>query len=138
MEKTYLVDGHVHLEYGDLSEEYVMDFVDEVLRLYPAIDAEQLGVAGGSYGGFMCNWIIGHTDRFKAACSQRSISNRIAQICYSDYGIDTPYEFNIYDVDVIIRMGSCGSHNKNYQLGDVILASNIETPSNISKQFLNP
>ena len=85
--------------YGKTDYEDLMDFVDEVLRLYPAIDAEQLGVAGGSYGGFMCNWIIGHTDRFKAACSQRSISNRIAQICYSDYGIDTPYEFNIYDVD---------------------------------------
>ena len=35
----------------------------------------RLGVGGGSYGGFMTNWIIGHTDRFQAACSQRSIAN---------------------------------------------------------------
>ena len=34
-------------------------------------------VTGGSYGGFMTNWIIGHTDRFAAAVSQRSISNWI-------------------------------------------------------------
>ncbi|MGO0807371.1 prolyl oligopeptidase family serine peptidase, partial [Clostridioides difficile] len=39
--------------------------------------ADRLGVAGGSYGGYMTNWIIGHTDRFKAAVSQRGISNLI-------------------------------------------------------------
>jgi dipeptidyl aminopeptidase/acylaminoacyl peptidase len=34
-----------------------------------------LGVTGGSYGGFMTNWILGHTTRFKAAVTLRSISN---------------------------------------------------------------
>ena len=31
-----------------------------------------MGVTGGSYGGFMTNWILGHTDRFKAAVTLRS------------------------------------------------------------------
>ena len=44
-----------------------MDFTDAVLKQYPAIDAQRVGVTGGSYGGFMTNWIIGHTSRF-AAC----------------------------------------------------------------------
>jgi dipeptidyl aminopeptidase/acylaminoacyl peptidase len=36
-----------------------------------------MGVTGGSYGGYMTNWIIGHTDRFKAAVTQRSVSNLV-------------------------------------------------------------
>jgi dipeptidyl aminopeptidase/acylaminoacyl peptidase len=41
----------------------------------PYIDGKRMGVTGGSYGGYMTNWIIGHTDRFKAAVTQRSLSN---------------------------------------------------------------
>jgi dipeptidyl aminopeptidase/acylaminoacyl peptidase len=44
----------------------------------PYIDRDRMGVTGGSYGGYMTNWIIGHTDRFRAAVTQRSISNRIS------------------------------------------------------------
>lgn len=63
-----------------------MGFVDTVLAQYPSIDPERLGVAGGSYGGFMTNWIIGHTGRFKAAVSQRSISNWISMANTTDIG----------------------------------------------------
>ena len=45
-----------------------------------------MGVTGGSYGGFMTNWIVGHTDRFKAAVSQRSISNWVSFEHNSDIG----------------------------------------------------
>jgi len=54
------------------------------------IDKEKVGVMGGSYGGFMTNWIIGHTNRFAAACSQRSISNWISKFGITDIG----YYFN--------------------------------------------
>ncbi|MBQ3999521.1 MAG: S9 family peptidase [Oscillospiraceae bacterium] len=77
-------------DYGD-----IMKFVDKALELYPQIDAEKLGVTGGSYGGYMTNWIITHTDRFKCAASQRSISNRYADFFYSDYAFDTTYENGI-------------------------------------------
>ena len=56
------------------------------MNKYPAIDTARVGVTGGSYGGFMTNWIIGHTDRFKAAASQRSISNWISFAHTSDIG----------------------------------------------------
>ncbi|MDE0298401.1 MAG: S9 family peptidase [Candidatus Poribacteria bacterium] len=42
------------------------------------VDSERLGVTGGSYGGFMTNWIVSHTDRFKAAVTQRSVTNMIS------------------------------------------------------------
>lgn len=69
-------------EFGDLNARYgqddyddLMRFTDKVLELYEDIDKDRVGVTGGSYGGFMTNWIIGHTDRFLCACSQRCISN---------------------------------------------------------------
>ena len=63
-----------------------MEFTDEVLRRYPEIDADRMGVAGGSYGGFMTNWVIGHTDRFRCAVSQRSIANYVGDYLLSDIG----------------------------------------------------
>jgi dipeptidyl aminopeptidase/acylaminoacyl peptidase len=64
----------------------LMDFTDTVLERYPAIDPERLGVTGGSYGGFMTNWILGHTKRFAAAASQRSISDWFSNTLVSDNG----------------------------------------------------
>ena len=73
-------------KYGDIDYKDLMTFVDEAIKKYPQIDIENLGVYGGSYGGFMTNWIIGHNDRFKAACSQRSISNWTSFYGVSDIG----------------------------------------------------
>jgi dipeptidyl aminopeptidase/acylaminoacyl peptidase len=47
------------------------------------VDPQRLGVLGGSYGGFMTNWVIAHTDRFKAAVTQRTVSNM-----FSSFGTD--------------------------------------------------
>ena len=81
--------------YGATDYDDIMKFVDAVCEAYPAIDTQRLGVTGGSYGGYMTNWIITHTDRFKVAASQRSISNRVADFYYSDYSYDTTYENGI-------------------------------------------
>jgi len=59
----------------------------------PYIDAERMGVTGGSYGGYMTNWIIGHTDRFKAAVTQRSVSNLISMYGSSDFNWAFQVEF---------------------------------------------
>lgn len=64
-------------KYGDRDYRSLMDWMDGVLDRYPEIDRKRLGVTGGSYGGYMTNWIITQTDRFAAAVSQRSISNWI-------------------------------------------------------------
>lgn len=77
-------------KYGTIDYDDLMMFTDKVLEKYPQIDTSKIGVTGGSYGGFMTNWIIGHTDRFKCAASQRSISNWISKFGTTDIG----YYFN--------------------------------------------
>jgi dipeptidyl aminopeptidase/acylaminoacyl peptidase len=67
--------------WGVLDYRDIMAGVDYVLEHYP-VDRERLGVTGASYGGFMTNWVIGHTDRFAAAVARASISNWV-----SDYGV---------------------------------------------------
>lgn len=84
--------------YGTPDYEDIMDFVDTVLTEYPSIDEKRMGVTGGSYGGYMTNWIIGHTHRFACAASQRSISNWITEVTASDYGIDFPIEQDFADI----------------------------------------
>ena len=73
-------------QYGHTDYENLMDFTDAVLAAYPAIDKSRVCVTGGSYGGFMTNWIIGHTDRFVCAATQRSISNWLGFHGVSDIG----------------------------------------------------
>jgi dipeptidyl aminopeptidase/acylaminoacyl peptidase len=65
------IRGH----YGERDYEDLMEAVDFALARYPFLDGSRLAVAGGSYGGFMTNWIVTQTDRFKAAVTDRSISN---------------------------------------------------------------
>lgn len=71
---------------GTIDYEDLMDFCDHALNTVPQIDPGHIGVCGGSYGGYMCNWIIGHTHRFSAAVSQRSISNFFTKQLCSDNG----------------------------------------------------
>ena len=72
-------------KYGTIDYDDLMKFTDLVIGKY-SIDVDNIGVTGGSYGGFMTNWIVSHTDRFKAAATQRSISNWISFYGTSDIG----------------------------------------------------
>ncbi|MBQ6891013.1 MAG: S9 family peptidase, partial [Clostridia bacterium] len=72
--------------YGDVDYKNLMAFCDAVLAAYPTIDPKRVCETGGSYGGFMTNWIIGHTDRFCCCASQRSISNWLSFCGVSDIG----------------------------------------------------
>lgn len=73
-----------HYGAGDYTD--LMTAVDYALTNYDFIDQDRLGVTGGSYGGFMTNWIVGHTNRFKAAVTQRSICNWLSFYGVSDIG----------------------------------------------------
>lgn len=73
--------------FGTIDYDDLMQFTDVVLEKYPQIDKKRVGVTGGSYGGFMTNWIIGHTNRFAAAASQRSIANNVTMELTTDLGI---------------------------------------------------
>jgi dipeptidyl aminopeptidase/acylaminoacyl peptidase len=69
---------------GDYAD--VMAGLDEALRRDDGIDAARLGVMGGSYGGFLTSWIVGHTGRFKAACSERAVNDQWGMFGTSDIG----------------------------------------------------
>ncbi|WP_019412862.1 S9 family peptidase [Paenisporosarcina sp. TG20] len=73
-------------DYGGGDYEDIIAALDSVLANNVWIDESRLGVGGGSYGGFMTNWIVSHTERFKAAVTQRSISNWVSFLGVSDIG----------------------------------------------------
>lgn len=56
------------------------------------INKNKMGVTGGSYGGYMTNWIVSHTNMFKAAVTQRSVVNFISFFGSSDIGFDLDRE----------------------------------------------
>ena len=74
-------------DWGGVDYRDVMAGVDWLLGSgVVAIDEARMGVTGGSYGGYLTNWIIGQTDCFRAAVSGRSTSNRYSHYGYSDVG----------------------------------------------------
>lgn len=70
--------------WGGVDYDDVMAVTEEAVRRFPFVDGSRLGVLGGSYGGYMTSWVIGHSDRFKAACSERAVNNLLAEEHNSD------------------------------------------------------
>lgn len=69
--------------WGDADYKDLMAWTD-FIEDKPYISKDQMGVTGGSYGGYMTVWIIGHTTRFKAAVTQRCVSNFVSMWGSSD------------------------------------------------------
>ena len=63
----------------------IMAGVDALLQK-GYIDEQRMGVTGGSYGGYMTNWLIGHTDRFRVAVTDRSVTNLASDFGSCDFG----------------------------------------------------
>ncbi|HJQ73766.1 MAG TPA: S9 family peptidase [Gaiellaceae bacterium] len=70
--------------WGSVDYEDLMGVVDTALERYPFLDADRLGVLGGSYGGYMTSWIVSHTKRFKAALSERAVNHLVSAFGSSD------------------------------------------------------
>lgn len=81
-----------HMRWGEADMPDLMAAVDHVLSR-GFVDEHRMGVTGGSYGGYMTLWVIGHTDRFKAAVTQRCVSN-----LYSFYGT-SDIGWNFFDYE---------------------------------------
>jgi len=78
--------------WGTVDYEDIMAWTEFVSKL-SYVDSERLGVTGGSYGGYMTNWIIGQTNRFQAAVTQRGVSNLISMYGSSDLNWAFQFEF---------------------------------------------
>ena len=90
--------------WGGVDFEDLMAVTDQAIKQFPFVDPKRVGVMGGSYGGYMTSWIIGHTNRFKAAISERAVNNMYTMAYTSDIGayfraelgplyLDDPEEF---------------------------------------------
>lgn len=107
--------------YGTVDYEDIMAFTDRVLDLYgDRIDASRLAVTGGSYGGFMTNWIIGSNDRFACAISQRSISSWLSMWGTSDIGF--------YFAEDQVDGDPWARHDALWRQSPLRLAPNVKTP----------
>ncbi len=80
-------------DWGDGPMRDVMGGVDSLVEDGLA-DPDRLGVTGGSYGGYLTSWIVGHTDRFKAAVTCRSVNDMVSQMLSGDIGGPT---FGLYE-----------------------------------------
>jgi dipeptidyl aminopeptidase/acylaminoacyl peptidase len=106
--------------WGGMDYQDIMAGVDAVLKQNSWIDRDRLGVTGGSYGGYMTNWIVGHTDRFKAAVTLRSVSNFISDDGTRDgaYGHEDDFKGFLFD-----------DFNQYWNASPLKYASNVKTPT---------
>jgi dipeptidyl aminopeptidase/acylaminoacyl peptidase len=106
--------------WGGIDFDDVMAVVDEAIRRYDFIDGQRIGVLGGSYGGFLTSWIIAHTDRFAAACSERAVNNQLTMTWTSDIGLRFQDGYigtsHLKDPDEFLRMSP------------ISYAANVHTP----------
>ncbi|MFD0681992.1 MULTISPECIES: S9 family peptidase [unclassified Paenibacillus] len=81
-------------EWGGKDVQDILGFLEDVSAADKFVAEEPLYVMGGSYGGYLVNWLIGHDHRFKAAVTERSICNLYSKIGNSDLG----FQINLYEL----------------------------------------
>ena len=121
--------------WGTLDYDDVMGVVDAALERFDFIDADRLGVIGGSYGGYMTSWIIGHTNRFKAAISERAVNNLISMFGSSDlfWVFERQFGGTYWDnVDAFVEK-SPSTYAKNMETPVLVLHSEQDLRCNIEQ-----
>ena len=115
----------IELNWGGNDYVDIMKGVGAALEKYPWVDPDRLGVTGGSYGGFMTNWIVGHTNRFKAAVTLRSISNFVSDDGTRDgaYGHADDFTGDIFDKFDLYWNASPLKYVKNVRTPTLVLHS---------------
>ena len=108
----------LHAAWGPVAMDDIMAGIDAFLELGIA-DENRMAITGGSYGGYMTAWIISHTDRFKAAVSQRGLYN-----ISSFYGTsDVPLLMsNVFDAE------PWANHDVYWENSPLKYAADIKTP----------
>jgi len=108
----------IHQDWGTVDMTDLMAALDGLVR-EGDVDSERIFLTGGSYGGYMTNWLIAHSTRFRAAVTQRSVVNLTSFFGTSDMGYFFNWEFG----------GSPFEAEKRYRrMSPLTHAGNIETP----------
>ncbi|HEX3465930.1 MAG TPA: S9 family peptidase [Candidatus Elarobacter sp.] len=83
-------------QWGGIDAADVLRILDGALE-QGSFDTARIGVAGGSYGGFMTTWLLGHSDRFAAGVSMRAVNDFVSEVGATDIGwflereLEAPY-----------------------------------------------
>jgi dipeptidyl aminopeptidase/acylaminoacyl peptidase len=116
-------EAFCHANYRDWGDGPMRDIMDGVDGLIAdgLVDPGRMGVTGGSYGGYLTSWIVGHTDRFKAAVTCRSVNDMTSEMLSGDIAgpLFGRYEYgaNPWEEPDIYRLHS-----------PITYAANIHTP----------
>jgi dipeptidyl aminopeptidase/acylaminoacyl peptidase len=78
--------GAIKEKMGTVDMADVLTFLEGALEAFPAMDRESIGIMGGSYGGYLTAWVIGHDHRFKAAIVERGFLDPVSFAGSSDIG----------------------------------------------------
>lgn len=70
--------------WGTVDHDDVIAVLDHALATHGFLDPDRVGILGGSYGGYLTTWAVSHSDRFKAACSERAANNLLSLEYASD------------------------------------------------------
>lgn len=100
-----------------------MQAVIRWMQHQPYIHPGQMAVMGGSYGGYMTNWIIGHTQDFKCAITDRCVSNMVSMAGNSDF----PFNKNGYFQGV--AWGDIDDIRELWRQSPIAFFQNVKTPT---------
>jgi len=117
-----------------------LDYMDcmaaaDYLQAQKFIHPKKMGVTGGSYGGYMTSWIIGHTNRFRAAVTQRSLNDLKSFVGSSDIGFALGREFSGYPWNNRENYDKCSpiTYFKNVKTPVLIIHSEQDLRCNIEQ-----
>ncbi|WP_103130389.1 S9 family peptidase [Deinococcus aerius] len=117
--------------WGTVDMADLLAFFDACLAAYPQLDGARSGVMGGSYGGYMTNWITGHTDRFQAAITDRSICNLLSFGGTSDIGM------RFWDDELGLNFHRSADALKLWDMSPLKYVENVRTPTLIVHSVLD-
>lgn len=107
--------------WAESTYDFVMRFISLVKERYGI--SNKMGLTGGSYGGFMTNWIITETNEFVCAISERSISNLLSMVGTSDIG----FWFNPMELKIEKPYSKEGI-KKLMELSPITYSEKVKTP----------
>ncbi len=113
----------IYGRWGSVDQADLLNFFDVCLAQFSELDSQKTGVLGGSYGGYMTNWITGHTDRFKVAITDRSICNLISFNGTSDIGL------RFWNTELGLSFNKQADALKLWDLSPLKYVENVKTPT---------
>lgn len=117
--------------WGSVDYDDLMGFFGTALAAFPRLDGQNAAVMGGSYGGYMTNWITGHTDRFRAAITDRSICNLVSFSGTSDIGL------RFWHDELGLDAHRSADAERLWAMSPLKFAENVKTPTLIVHSVLD-